>query len=138
MKRYWFLLVLLTFALPAAAGEMYSWTDANGVKHFSDSPPPNSVKAQKVRVKGGVTTNEPVEEAPKADDKSNGPALAAAAGYSADDIKRNCDVARQNHDAASGQKIPLDANGQPDLDAAKTRQAQIDKADQQMKLFCKS
>ncbi len=138
MKRYWFLLVLLAFALPVAAGEMYSWTDANGVKHFSDSPPPSSVKAQKVKVKGGLTTNEPVEEAPKADDKNNGPALAAAAGYSADDIKRNCDVATRNFDVASSQKIPLDANGQPDLDAAKDRQARIDKADQQKKLFCKS
>ena len=138
MKRYWFLLVLLTFALPAAAGEMYSWTDANGVKHFSDSPPPTSVKARKVKVKGGLTTNEPVDEAPKADDKNAGPALAAAAGYSAEDIKRNCDIATKNFDTASAQKIPLDANGQPDLEAAQGRQAQIDKAEQQKKLFCRS
>lgn len=138
MKRYWFLLILLTFALPVAAGEMYSWTDANGVKHFSDSPPPASVKAQKLKVKGGVTTNEPVEEAATTSSKDSGPALAAAAGYSAEDIKRNCDIASRNFDAASAQKIPLDANGQPDLDAAQARQAQIDKAEQQKKLFCKS
>ena len=138
MKRYWFLLVLLTFALPAAAGEMYSWTDANGVKHFSDSPPPASVKAQKLKVKGGVTTNEPVEDAAATSEKDSGPALAAAAGYSADDIKRNCDIASQNFEAASARKIPLDANGQPDLDAARERQAQIDKAEQQKKLFCKN
>ena len=67
---------------------MYSWTDANGVRHFSDSPPPASAKAQKIRLKGGVAS----EEAPPAEGeaaKDGGPALAAAAGYSADDIKRN-------------------------------------------------
>jgi glutaredoxin len=30
---------LLLAALPAAGGEMYRWKDANGVTHFSDSPP---------------------------------------------------------------------------------------------------
>jgi len=142
MKRNWLLLALLTLTLtvPAAAAEMYSWTDANGTKHFSDSPPPSSVKAQRVKVKGGLTSNEPVEDpAAKADAaKSGGPALAAAAGYSQDDIKRNCDIARQNLGVAEGTKIATDAQGYPtDLDAVKTRQSQIEKANQQIKLFCR-
>jgi hypothetical protein len=28
-------------SLSATAGELYQWTDANGVTHYSDSPPPN-------------------------------------------------------------------------------------------------
>lgn len=138
MKRNWLLLALLTLTLPVAAAEMYSWTDANGTKHFSDSPPPSTVKAQRVKVKGGLTSNEPVEDAAKADeDKSGGPALAAAAGYSPEDIKRNCEVARQNLGVAEGTKIATDAQGYPsDLDAVKTRQSQIEKANQQIKLFC--
>jgi len=139
MKRNWLLLALLTLTVPAAAAEMYSWTDANGTKHFSDSPPPSSVKAQRVKVKGGLTSNEPVEDPAKADAaKSGGPALAAAAGYSQDDIKRNCDIARQNLGVAEGTKIATDAQGYPtDLDAVKTRQSQIEKANQQIKLFCR-
>ena len=139
MKRNWLLLALLTLTVPVAAGEMYSWTDANGTKHFSDSPPPASVKAQRVKVKGGLTSNEPVEDAAaKADAaKSGGPALAAAAGYSPEDIKRNCDIAKQNLGVAEGSKIAVDAQGYPtDLDAVKTRQSQIEKANQQIKLFC--
>jgi hypothetical protein len=139
MKRNWLLLALLTLTVPVAAAEMYSWTDANGTKHFSDSPPPASVKAQRVKVKGGLTSNEPVEDpAAKADaGKSGGPALAAAAGYSPEDIKRNCDIARQNLGVAEGTKIATDAQGYPtDLDAVKTRQSQIEKANQQIKLFC--
>ena len=137
MKRYWFRLVLLTFALPAAAGEMYSWTDANGVKHFSDSPPPKTVKAQKLRVKGGVTTSAPAEDDKAAADQNAGPAMAAAAGYAPADIKRNCDIAKQNLTSLEGQKLAVDADGYPvDLDAAKAHQAQIEKANQQIKLFC--
>jgi len=138
MKRNWLLLALLTLTVPVAAAEMYSWTDANGTKHFSDSPPPSTVKAQRVKVKGGLTSNEPVEDAAKADeDTSGGPALAAAAGYSPEDIKRNCEVARQNLGVAEGTKIATDAQGYPsDLDAVKTRQSQIEKANQQIKLFC--
>ena len=90
------------------------------------------------KVKGGLTSNEPAEDAAKADEaKSGGPALAAAAGYSPEDIKRNCDIAKQNRGVAEGTKIAVDAQGYPtDLDAVKTRQSQIEKANQQIKLFC--
>jgi hypothetical protein len=38
---------------------------------------------------------------------------------------------------AEGTKIATDAQGYPtDLDAVKTRQSQIEKANQQIKLFC--
>jgi hypothetical protein len=139
MKRNWLLLVLLTVGIPAAAGEMYSWTDANGVKHFSDSPPPASVtKAQKLKLKGGVTTGDDAVDPQKEQATKNaGPALAAAAGYSPDDIKRNCEIARKNQSSLDAHKPPLDAEGYPvDLDGAKAYQVQVDKASQQIKLFC--
>lgn len=136
MKRFQLLLALLVSTAPAAATEMYSWTDANGVKHFSDSPPPsNGVKAKKLKVKGGVTTA--AEEEPAPADKNAGPELAAAAGYSPEDIKRNCEIARKNLSVLEAQKPPSDASGNPaDADVAKNRQAQIAKANQQIKLFC--
>lgn len=137
MKRFRLMLALLAVSAPAAAAEMYSWTDANGVKHFSDSPPPpNVAKAKKLKVQGGVTTTT-AEGEQKAPDKDAGPALAAAAGYSPEDIKRNCEVARKNLGVVEAQKLPLDADGNPvDAEAAKQRQAQIDKSNQQIKLFC--
>lgn len=140
MKRNWLLFVLLTVGLPAAAAEMYSWTDANGVKHFSDSPPPASVtKAQKLKLKGGVTTGDATEETTQKEQatKNSGPALAAAAGYAPEDIKHNCELARKNQSTLDSQKPALDADGYPvDLDSAKTHQAQVDKVAQQVKLFC--
>ncbi|MBX3700269.1 MAG: DUF4124 domain-containing protein [Dokdonella sp.] len=138
MKAIWIALLLLV-AAPVAAGEMYSWTDANGVKHFSDSPPPKSVKAEKLHVRGGVTTSTPAEDEEADAKKAAGPAMAAAAGYSEEDIKRNCAMARQNLATLEAQKPAVDAEGYPvDLDAAKHRQGQIDKANQQIKLFCTS
>ena len=136
MKRTWPLLLLLATAVPVMAGDMYEWTDANGVRHFSDSPPPGGVKGKRITVKGGITSNEPVEQQDAAS-ANDGPALAAAAGYAPEDIKRNCDIARANLASAEGQRLPLDSDGYPlDLDAAKARQSQIDKANQQIKLFC--
>jgi hypothetical protein len=139
MKRTWLLPVLLAVCLPAAAADMYSWTDANGVKHFSDSPPPaNVIHSQKLKVKGGVTTtSDDADQAKNDATKSAGPALAAAAGYAPDDIKRNCEIARNNRTVLEAQKPELDSYGLPvDADAAKGHQSQLDKANQQIKLFC--
>jgi hypothetical protein len=138
MNRHRLLPVLLAIALPAGAAEMYAWTDANGVKHFSDSPPPASVHAQKLKVKGGVTSSEPAEDASQDASKSAGPELAAAAGFSPEMIKGNCEAARHNLAVLDERKPAVDADGYPtDLDAAKAHQAEVDKANQQIKLFCR-
>jgi hypothetical protein len=52
-----------TLAL-TAAGEMYRWVDENGRIHYSDQPPPATLKQQKemkqrVRPSSGATTAEP-------------------------------------------------------------------------------
>lgn len=132
MKRTWLLILLLAIGLPATATDLYSWTDASGVKHFSDAPPPASVVAQKIKVKGGVTTSTPVNDASKV-----GPSLASAAGYTPEDIKHNCDIAQHNVTVLQANKPPLDADGYPvDLAATKAHQAKLDKAAQQIALFC--
>lgn len=135
MKRPWLLLVLLVLlaaAVPASAAEMYTWTDANGVKHFSDSPPPASTKAEKLKLKGGVTTSTLTDEAQDA--ASDGPALAKAAGYSPEDIKRHCETAKRNLAALTAR--PPTLGEAADGDAAQSHRAQLDKANQQIKLFC--
>lgn len=138
MKTTWFLIAALAVCLPAAAADMYTWTDASGVKHFSDSPPPAGVtKSQKLKVKGGITTSDDSAPPAAADPKSAGPALAAAAGYAPEDIKRNCEIARKNSILLEAQKPAPPANGvEPSADAVKAHQNQVDKANQQIKLFC--
>src|SRR6185437_10307817 len=63
MKPRLLLLVLLAAGASASAAQVYSWTDANGTKHFSDSPPPPTVNAQKIKVRGALTTDEGTQPA---------------------------------------------------------------------------
>lgn len=58
MKAPLLLLVLLAAGVSASASQVYAWTDANGTRHFSDSPPPASVNAQKIKVRGSLTSTE--------------------------------------------------------------------------------
>ena len=55
--------LLLCLATPAAAGTIYSWTDADGKQRFSDQPPPDTVKEFKT-----------IQTAPGASGQSNSPA----------------------------------------------------------------
>lgn len=117
---------------PLSAQQVYTWTDANGVKHFSDTPPPASVKESKkldVRNREASDDGSPEEAAAAAKD---GPKLAAAAGYSADDIKRNCEVARKNSDTLEKSRPAEGA----DADAQVTFQQNLSKVQDQLKLFC--
>lgn len=131
MKPHLIVLVIACLsAVPALAQQVYSWTDANGTKHFSDTPPPpNTASAKKLLVHNGVTTSaaEPVAEEPKA-----GPTMAAAAGYSEDDIKRNCISARKNLEIYNAS-----APGDEALPETQIQyQMNLNKAKEQIKLFC--
>lgn len=117
-------------AAPALAQQVYSWTDANGTKHFSDTPPPpNTASAKKLMVHNGVTSTaaEPAAEEAKA-----GPTMAAAAGYSEEDIKRNCATSRKNL-----QIYEASAPGDEALPETQVQyQMNLNKAREQIKLFC--
>ena len=125
------LLILLGLAVaPAAAQQVYSWTDTNGTKHFSDTPPPpNTASAKKLIVHSGVTSTavEAEAEQPKA-----GPSMAAAAGYSEDDIKRNCAAARRNLEIYNASAPGDDALPETQVQY----QMNLNKAKEQIKLFC--
>jgi hypothetical protein len=73
MKARLLLLVLLAAGVPASAAQVYTWTDANGTKHFSDSPPPPSVGAQKIKVRGSLTSQEDAGAPVVADATPKGP-----------------------------------------------------------------
>lgn len=56
------LIVALAAALPlAAAAQVYTWKDASGTVHYSQSPPPHGVKYHQIRLHG---INQPSTPAP--------------------------------------------------------------------------
>ncbi|MGN7918338.1 MULTISPECIES: DUF4124 domain-containing protein [Lysobacter] len=111
-------------AAPAAATELYQWKDANGVTHYSDSPPPNQggVKNRVIKNKSGTATS----------------AQSATEDSPAENAQ--CTTARGNlKQLQSSASVGVDANkdGKPDniLDAQQ-RAAQVQLAESAVKAYC--
>ena len=132
MKPSLFAIALICLAPPLPAPSRFTpGPTANGTKHFSDTPPPpNTPTAKKLTVRNGVTSEE--VEAPADATPKEGPTMAAAAGYSAEDITRNCAAARKNLDAYNAAKPAEDAEPEAQI----LYQENISKAQSQIKLFC--
>ncbi len=128
------LLIALMATAPVCAQQVYTWTDANGVKHFSDAPPPPDTKeSKKVMVRGGITSTEAnVAPPPEEEPAKEGPRMAAAAGYSPEDIKRNCETSQRNLEAMNLRKPTAEAT----VEAQVEYQEQVGKMQQQIALFC--
>jgi hypothetical protein len=143
------LLVLLAASLPALAStQVYSWTDANGVKHFSDSPPPASVNAQKIRVRGSVTSEEqtPPPPAPADPSKTNSPTPAAiqpiarSLADSPENRARQCQTSKKNLDILQGSypvSGPPGADGKAQVMDDAARKQATDRAAEQVKFYCR-
>lgn len=51
-------LMVFLLCLPVAfAGEIYSWRDANGVRHFGEKPPENALELKKHQIDNAPTTS---------------------------------------------------------------------------------
>jgi Domain of unknown function (DUF4124) len=151
MNRQLLLLALLlvgSFAYAATEGQVYKWTDAGGVVHYSDAPPPKDAQnVQMVKVTGGShsvsgggnteTTQKPPEDAAAATPPAATQNTAMA--DNASNRVKACAQARANLEllqskfavslaGANGQAQPLDDKG---------RQAQIADSNAQIALYCK-
>jgi len=113
-------------AMPAAASEVYQWKDANGVTHYSDTPPPAG-SDHSVRFISQAGTASRATESP---------------GDEAQPENEACQIARNNlemlrSDGPVGEDS--DGDGVPDaeLDAAQ-RQAQLQLAEASIRVHCKA
>jgi hypothetical protein len=150
MKPRLLLLVLLTAGATASAAQVYSWTDANGTKHFSDSPPPPSITAQKIKVRSQLTTDAGVqpatEVAPTQEPKPPEPAPPGATASakplvdSPENRNKQCQLAKSNLALLQSQfqvsAPPGDDGKTAVLDDTGRKQA-VDKAQDQVSFYCK-
>lgn len=150
MKAPLLLLVLIAAGASASAAQVYSWTDANGTKHFSDSPPPPSITAQKIKVRSQLTTDagvQPATEPASAQPKPPEPAPGAGATASAKPLvdspenrAKQCNLAKSNLALLQSQfqvsAPPGDDGKTAVLDDAGRKQA-LDKAQDQVSFYCK-
>lgn len=112
----------LSAASVASAAEVYQWKDANGVTHYSQTPPPKGSYQQRQITSSGAGTAQAT--APQA----------AAAGENP-----NCATARANVAALSGERPVHEAgeDGQPGraLNDAE-RASQLELANAAVKTYC--
>lgn len=157
MKK--FLLILLMLASANAFAELSKWVDADGKVHYSDQPPPANVKAKTLRgtsdaaapVSAGGAVAASAPAAPKtiaereAELKKVQRAKKEAADRAAQEQARietekaNCAAVQQNLRALQDgiRMVEIDAKGERSyLDDAQ-RQQRIEKAQQDIKTYCK-
>lgn len=138
MRRSLVLAVLL-LACPVAFGQAYKWKDAQGVTHYSDTPPPGKVKAEQVK----ISTNAAAPAPAPAATPSPPPAQPAAKAGTADTPANRaalCDQLRKNLTILANEKtITMDdgKGGTRQVDDA-TRAAELKKAQAQQTLYCHS
>jgi hypothetical protein len=146
---------LFLFVLAAMLGstwaaqkqQVYKWTDANGVVHFTDSPPPKDTpNVQSVRMVGGTTATAPATPEPAEDKTPQGPTpsnaipgtTAPATNADPEDAAR-CMTARANLELLQGDAsvgIP-GADGKTEPLDDKSRAAQLANAKLAVARFCK-
>ena len=117
---------VLLAAMPALAGTVYQWKDANGVTHYSDAPPPD---------RKGVQNRELKDDAPAATAQA-----AAKSTAKPTDENANCALLRNNlTQLQSDQPVGVDANGDGQMDSVMTdaeRTEQIHQAELSLKTYC--
>lgn len=115
------LAAVVLVALPANAGEIYQWKDAQGVTHYSDSPPPNR------EYKNRTITN-------------SGAATVATAQKVAPAENEQCTTARNNLKQLQGEApvgIDADKDGKPDtVMNPEQRASQTELAQAALKVHC--
>lgn len=130
---------------PATAQQVYTWKDAGGVTHFSQSPPPTGTHYSKVQLSNAptVSSNPPpaaTDDNSGSEDDTPAPQLAAA-GTQADNPAnraRLCQQLRNNIAALEGKQpvVAAGSDGKPMVLSDSARQQQLATAQEQQTQYC--
>ncbi|WEN16257.1 DUF4124 domain-containing protein [Rhodanobacter sp. AS-Z3] len=136
MRRSLIAVALLLLA-PLATAQVYKWTDAGGTVHYSEAPPAQGTKFEKVTTTGTV---EPLAPPPAKEPALASQAPAPAAEPVADTPENRtklCSTLQSNIAALrSGGPVVMQQNGKPvALDQAQRNQ-QVTSAQAQYDQFC--
>ncbi|UPG88947.1 DUF4124 domain-containing protein [Luteibacter aegosomaticola] len=140
MRRY-VVLALLVTVCPLALAQAYKWKDAQGVTHYSDSPPPGQgAKVEKIQMKGGVNAPSPAAPAPAKSSTAGNPPPGTPVADNPANRKALCSQLSKNMEVLQKEAVvSVDdgKGGSQQLDAA-GRQRQVETTQAQMTLYCKS
>lgn len=140
MRRQLFVLTLLLTAT-AASAQVYSWTDAKGIVHYSQSAPAQGVKYRMITTTGSAEPITPTaatqpDAKPQPDTGSSTATKSTTA--TPDNRKELCASLSKNLSALRGtQPVVMMQNGQPKVVDAAQRKQQADSAQSQFNQYCK-
>jgi hypothetical protein len=140
MRRELFMIAIWSVAGVAAAADVYKWTDAGGVVHYSDAQPPDATNAQTVHLVGPVTTQAAsAATAPPetGDAAASAPANPVVTGAALPQLR--CDQARKNLEVlqSAGAVGHDDGTGKPQALSNAARDAEIAEAQAVIARNCK-
>lgn len=138
MRRY-LVVALLMAVCPLAFGQAYKWKDAQGVTHYSDSPPPAGTKVEKIKTSGVVIPPAGNPAPAAASTTAAKPAPAGAVADTPANRAKLCDQLRKNAETLAKEKVVSVDDGKGGSrnldDAGRARQVETTQA--QMTLYCK-
>lgn len=133
MKRVAITLLALASTASVCAQQVYKWVDQDGTVHFTDSPPEQTVNAERVVLRGNVasTINELPERGVSADELD--------LLYTPDQRRAACEQARANRTTLQNMPIvmtDLDGDGTAEQLTEDQRTSELLRAQQQVDLLC--
>jgi hypothetical protein len=132
MRAVLLALALLTATGAAHAQQYYKWKDADGVTHYSKTPPPEGTQADRMAVKADAPT-------PVTPPAAEAGAAATPPGTVAQRRSAGCETARSNLSTLENNtyvSIDKDGDGKPELLTVQEHQAQVDRAREQVRALC--
>jgi len=129
----------LLLAAPLVAAQAYKWTDASGTVHYSDAPPPQGTKYNKVTTTGTV---EPIAPPAAASQHEEGvsesrPAPAKSVADTPENRTKLCSSLKSNMEMLkSNGPLVMEENGQQKVVNADQRKQQQTTAQAQYQQYC--
>lgn len=134
MRYLLFALLGLVVAMPLSAQQVYKWVDKDGTVHFTDSPPEESVGAEKVVLRGNVqSTIVDMEQRALTSDEVD-------MLYTPEQRVAACEQARANRTTLTNMSVvTMDKDGDGTLEELtdEEKAAQLSRAQEQMALLCR-
>ena len=139
MQRKSLIIALVLAAASAQAADVYKWTDAGGVVHYSDTEPPPSMKSEIVHLNGTA----PTTAAAAANDADEGGGAKTPPGEqlasAAQSAEKSCEQARANLEVLQSKfAVGMDTSGtgKPEVLDDNARKAQIASAQSIIATYC--
>lgn len=134
MRRMLLAAALLAAALPAAAQQVYKWVDKDGTVHFTDSPPDESVNAERLVLRG-ATQSTLVQVEPRGVTREEIDLL-----YTPEQRQTACEQARANRTTLRNMTTVMldkDGDGVPEELTPEEKAAELERTEGQVALLCR-